>query len=107
MKTGTGVASTLKKPIGSKLRYPLFQDVVWEKDACCNANQPTWGIEALPVSLQQDGHKPTFGVYLLHISACLMTCEESAPHLGAGNSLDSRITKEERKENATTYGFDW
>lgn len=59
MKKGTGVANTLKKPIGSELRYPLSQDVVWEKDACCNTNQPTRGLEALPVSLQQGGCKPT------------------------------------------------
>lgn len=50
-------------------------------------------------------HKPTLGVYLLHFPACLMTCKESVPHLGAGHSLDSRITKERRKESATTYGF--
>lgn len=52
MKKGTGVANALKKPIGSELRSPLFQDVVWEKDACSNTNQPTRGIGALPVSLQ-------------------------------------------------------
>lgn len=59
MKKGTGVANTLKKPMGSELPCPLVQDVVWEKAASSNANQPVRGIEALPVSLQQDGCKPT------------------------------------------------
>lgn len=37
---GAGVANTLKKLIRSKLCYPWPQDVVWEKVACCNTNQP-------------------------------------------------------------------
>lgn len=51
-------------------------------------------------------HKPTFSMYLLHFPACLMTCKESARHLEAGDSLDSRFTKEGRKEKETTYVFD-
>lgn len=58
-KNGAGVANTFKEPMGSELCYPLLQDVVWEQDARCSTKQPRRGIEALPVSLQQDGCRPT------------------------------------------------
>lgn len=98
----------MKEPMGSELRDPPAQDVGWERDECWNTNQPGEAWKPfLSLCSRMDANQPkaAFGVYLLPFPESLVTCEESAPHLGAGDSLDSQATKKRKKGKCNSIWF--
>lgn len=66
-------------------------------------------MEAFCSRLGVQQPKAAFGVYLLPFPECLVTCEESAPHPGEGDALDSQAIKkrEERKMQQHMVLTEW
>lgn len=109
---GSGAANTLKELLGSELWDAPAQDVGWERDESWNTNQPgEAGDPFLNLCSRVGAKQPkaAFGVYLLPFPESLVTCEESASHLGKEDALDSQATKkgEERKMQQHMVLTEW